>query len=795
MLVLKNLKKKYKVGENVQVALDNVSLSLRDNEFVAILGPSGSGKTTLLNLIGGLDRYDEGDIVIDGKSTKSYTDRDWDSYRNHTIGFVFQSYNLIEHQSVLSNVELALTISGIGRSERRRRAVAALKEVGLEDHMNKRPNQLSGGQAQRVAIARALVNNPSILLADEPTGALDSETSVSVMELLKNVAKSRLVVMVTHNSDLARDYATRTVVLKDGHIVSDSAPFEAPEAALETSKKGFGRSSMSFGTALSLSFNNLRTKKGRTLLTAFAGSIGIIGIALILALSTGVNRYINDIQKSTMSSYPITIDEQTYDLSAMMGVSHSRGTELEHELDGVYTNTSQLKMASAMTQTITNNNLSAFKEYLESPDCEISQYLGSGGIRYSYNVPLNVFAYDSEGTLVNASSGSRSMGGMATSPFSELLNTEILEDNYDLLYGRYPENENEIVMVVDSNNEVPSTVLYQVGLLPMSELKSIMTSLMMGKSTDVPEHSWSYDQILGHRMYLVDEGSMYSPNENGTFSSVETPDLENALTLSIVGVIKAKEDASLTSFNAVFGYTSSLTSYLIEKGLESPVVKAQMANSAFNIVTGEAFEYGDYEDALSSLGYVDISRPSSISIYADSFSAKEEIGRIIDSYNDSASEEDKITYTDYVKLLMSSVTNIVDIISYVLIAFVAVSLVVSSIMIGIITYISVLERTKEIGILRALGASKGNISQVFNAETFIVGLVSGAMGILISELFLLPVNAIIHAVADTTAVNAVLPLRGALILVALSVLLTLIGGFIPSRKAAKKDPVLALRSE
>ncbi|MCQ2412866.1 MAG: ABC transporter ATP-binding protein/permease [Sphaerochaetaceae bacterium] len=812
MLQVSNLVKRYTVGDNVQTALDGVSLNLRDNEFVAILGPSGSGKTTLLNMIGGLDRYDDGDIIINGISTKKYNDRDWDSYRNHTIGFVFQSYNLIPHQSVLANVELALTISGISKAERRKRAKQALIEVGLEQHMTKRPNQLSGGQMQRVAIARALVNNPDILLADEPTGALDSETSVQVMNLLKEVAQNRLVVMVTHNPELAQQYATRIVLLKDGKIIDDSDPFEAQvaEDASKGKKVTMGKSSMSFRTALSLSFNNLKTKKGRTLLTAFAGSIGIIGIALILSLSTGVNRYIDDIQRSTMSSYPITIDAETYDLSAMVG-AHENMTERGHELDGVYSNTRVLEMASTMVTSTKENNLSKFKAYLDDPESDIRQYLGENGVVYTYNVSYNVYTYDPTGAFVTAKGGRSGSAGrtmMSSNPFSEMLAgkddniiSSVVKDNYDLVYGSWPTSYDEIVAVVDHNNEISALTMYQCGLLPYAEYRTIMLNLQMGQSVEVETSRLSFEDICNHTMYLMTVGDMYALGEDGLYKNVSSQSseiekiLSNALELKVVGVIRANEDATYTGINGAFAYTKALKDYMIRHNAESAVMKAQVASPETSVITGAAFEFGEYEETINTLGHIDVNSPSSISIYTDSFEAKESVSDCIKQYNRSVEKADRITYTDYVALLMSSVTTIVNVISYVLIAFVSVSLVVSSIMIGIITYISVLERTKEIGILRAIGASKHNISQVFNAETFIIGLFSGAIGIGITEALLVPINAIIHVVAESKGVNAVLPIKSAIILVVLSVLLTLIGGLIPSRKAAKKDPVTALRTE
>ena len=902
MLQIQNISKTYKTGDLVQRALDNVNLNLRDNEFVAVLGPSGSGKTTLLNIIGGLDRYDSGDLVINGISTKKYRDRDWDSYRNHTIGFVFQSYNLIPHQSVLANVELALTISGIGRAERRKRAKEALERVGLGNQLHKRPNQLSGGQMQRVAIARALVNEPDILLADEPTGALDSDTSVQVMELLKEVARDKLVVMVTHNPELAEKYATRIVRLRDGKITDDSDPYVVDEVALAPPKhKNMGRSSMSVLTSLALSFNNLRTKMGRTLLTSFAGSIGIIGIALILSLSTGVNTYISDIQKETMTSYPVTIEAQTVDLSILLAGSTFSGSAKEagHALDGVYANTLDVETASAFTSSLTENNLTAFKKYLDNPESEIYQYVGENGVTYGYDVKFNVFTRDPDGELVTTNgvaigganqammSGMSSMAAsttmsnmMSSGNFSQLLPgrdgalvSDAILDSYDLLYGSWPENYDEIVLIVDRNNEIRQTTLYELGLLPSSEYTAMMKSLMAGEELETTASRWSYADACKQTYYLLPACDQYVENEDGTYryaagtaAGVESL-LDKAIALKVVGVVRPQSDQAANYVMNPIGYTQALTDYLVAHTDASDVVTAQRENETVNILTGlefapaddatkaaDAAEYfagltisekaalcgemmqsmqqpsagemsetqlaaafdqflqtadtatlvalydanisnGSYDENMQAFGVVSLDAPSSINIYTDSFEAKDGVSECIERYNESASEADQISYTDYVGLLMSSVTTIVNVISYVLIAFVAVSLIVSSIMIGIITYISVLERTKEIGILRAIGASRRNISQVFNAETFIIGLCSGVIGVGVTLLLLLPGNAIIHHLTGTTSVNAILPTTGAIILIVLSVVLTLIGGLIPSKQAAKKDPVTALRTE
>lgn len=921
MLQIKNISKTYITGELKQKALDNVSLNLRDNEFVAILGPSGSGKTTLLNVIGGLDRYDgapdNGDLIINGISTRKYKDKDWDSYRNHTVGFIFQSYNLIPHQSILANVELALTISGVGSAERKKRATKALEQVGLGDQIHKRPNQLSGGQMQRVAIARALVNDPKILLADEPTGALDSETSIQVMDLLKEVAKDRLVVMVTHNPKLADQYATRIVHLEDGRIIGDSNPYDDPqqESTEPPKHKNMGRSSMSKLTSLSLSFNNLLTKKGRTLMTAFAGSIGIIGIALILALSNGVSNYIVDLQKSTMMSYPVTIEANSMDLSSLLTtVTEEQSTKkVDHELDGVYSNSKDIAAASTVSLNMQSNNLTEFKKYLDDPNSEIHKYLGENGIVYSYDTNFAVYTYDAEGTFINTdgstlnkskygSSAMSVMSAMSSSLTSNNIFEELLpgkdgnlvssavEDSYDLLYGSWPQKFDEVVLVVDKNNEVSASTLYKLGLMPASKYKAIMKKIDSGEEVNIETSKITYEDICKQSLILIPACDTYVKNSKGLYDNIAENETamkkvaETALRLKIVGVIRPAEDADFDTLTKPLAYTSALTNYLIDYCNNSDVVKAQMANPNINILNGADFDpadddakantaktylsnmsteekaslcrsmlaqfvegdseesegldeiygssmllnmsdsqlaklldmylqsdevsssemlefydiyinAGSYEDNLQTFGYVSVNTPSSISLYVDSFEDKDAITACIKTYNSTVSEENKISYTDYIGMIMTSVTTIINIISYVLIAFVAVSLVVSSIMIGIITYISVLERTKEIGILRALGASKRNVSQVFKAETFIIGLCSGVLGVVLSLLLLVPVNAIIHSLTKSTEVNAALPLGSAVILIVLSVLLTSIGGIIPAKKAAKKDPVAALRAE
>ena len=904
MLELKDIRKVYRVGELETRAVDGITVSFREKEFVAVLGESGSGKTTFLNIIGGLDRYDDGELIIKGKSTKNFKEREWDAYRNNSVGFVFQSYNLITHLSIVTNVELGMTLSGVSREEKHRRAVEVLEQVGLKEHLHKKPNQLSGGQMQRVAIARALVNDPDILLADEPTGALDTETSVQVMDMLKAVAKDRLVVMVTHNPELAQKYATRIVRLQDGRIISDSDPYGIDEASCgEAKHKNMGKSSMSLRTALALSFNNLSTKKARTLLTSFAGSIGIIGIALILALSNGVNTYIQNTQKETMAAYPITIEERTIDLNSMrssaIGTMNDAEQGSETHGDAVYSDPTDLKLVNSMSASITENNLSSFKQYLDADGCPMKDYVGENGIVYSYNTKFGVYAYDPDGVLLNTDgstleNGEKRQNGVMTmmnrmtgmnrggnTNFSEMLPgrdgesiSRAVMDSYDVVYGKWPEKYDEVVLELSKGNSLPSTALYQLGYLPSAEYKEIMHALE-NEEHEFDTVEWSYKDICAHELFLIPDCDTYIKGENGNYECIADNDekleklLDSAVKLKIVGIIRPTEDAKSANITGAVGYTRALSEYIIDHTYESAVVKAQRESKDTNVLSGMAFapeddaariadvkkyigelgitqkaeiysrmiaanldaaaqnapmgeselaagldmaienaddetllslydayiSAGSYDENMEAFGVVSYDAPSSISIYSDSFEAKDAIAACIDDYNNTASEENKISYTDYVGLLMSSVTKIVDVVSYVLIAFVAVSLVVSSIMIGIITYISVLERTKEIGILRAIGASKRNISEVFNAETFIIGLCSGVIGVGITLLLLIPGNALIHKLTETTAVNASLPAGSAAILIALSVLLTLIGGLIPSKQAARKNPVTALRTE
>lgn len=898
MLQIKNIRKTYVTGDLTQVALDGVSFNLRNSELVAILGQSGSGKTTTLNIIGGLDRYDSGDIIINNISTKNYADRDWDSYRNHTIGFVFQSYNLIPHQTILANVELALTISGVSKKERKRRAAKALEDVGLKDQLHKKPNQMSGGQMQRVAIARALVNDPDILLADEPTGALDSETSVVVMNLLKEIAKDRLVVLVTHNQELAQEYATRIIKLHDGQIISDSNPFEVKDTTQTIEHKNLGKTSMSFFTALTLSFNNLRTKKARTFLTSFAGSIGIIGIALILSLSTGVNQYIDDIQRDTMASYPITLETQTFDLSSILEVGIPNNTNgVENDGSAIYSNSSSLQAINQTTTSIKENNLTSFKKYLDDPNSEIHQYVGSNGIIYSYNVSFEAYALDVNDERINTNGssfdtnfqpqGSPLQISQGNNPnFSQImygqgdqLISDIIYDNYDLVKGSWPNTYDEVILVVDRNNEISLSTLYELGLLPAEQYREILEVMDQGETYDFETQILDFDQILNHTFQIVPASNYYIENEDGTFEKIEetqdafTDLLNESITLKITGIVQINNDDNSQLLSSAIGYTRALSERMIDTINNSPVVLAQQNTPDINVLNGLSFEpkddnakiedtityledlgisgkadlfknllrtiYGDdpsmiqqfagyseiqlanmldqyltdpddevllgiydtnisigsFDENMTAFGWISLDAPTSIDIYTDSFEAKDGITTSIENYNKTVASDDQITYTDYIGLLMSSITTIVNVVSYVLIAFVAVSLVVSSIMIGIITYISVLERTKEIGILRAIGASKLNISNVFNAETFIVGLLSGILGIGITQLLLIPLNSLIHIIANTNDVNAALPLNAALILILLSLILTVLAGLIPASKAAKQDPVIALRSE
>lgn len=814
MLQIKKITKVYETDGFKQKALDSVSINFRDNEFASILGPSGSGKTTLLNIIGGLDQYTKGDLVINGISTKKYKDSDWDTYRNHRIGFVFQSYNLISHQTVLSNVELALTLSGVDKKERRRRAIEVLKKVGLKDHINKKPNQLSGGQMQRVAIARALINDPDILLADEPTGALDTETSKQIMQLLKEIADDKLVIMVTHNPDLAEEYSTRIVKIQDGHILDDTNPFEVTEEVVEDAgkkKKKSKKTSMSFLTALSLSLNNLMTKKGRTILTSFAGSIGIIGIALILSLSSGVQNYINRVQEDTLSSYPLSIEEASLDYSSMMQSMYNQSNDTTHPMDKVYSNNIMTGMLDMMGSGIKTNDLGDFKKYIEENPDKFNPYMND--IKYSYNLSLNLYKENGDSFVqVSPVSIFEKLGfqeDMAQMSFSnepdavvwnELTDNEaLLKSQYDVLAGHIPTKYNEVVLILDENNEISDYALYAIGLKDQTEISKMLYAAMQGEEFETEETNYTYDEILNTSFRLVKPADYYT-KVNGKWVSRETDPsymkslMDSAEEIKIVGIMKAKEDANIGHTTGSMGYHSSLTKYLIDAN-NVGVVKEQKDNPTIDVFTGLPFTIeNSYEKNAALLGIVDIDRPAKIGIYPKDFESKSKIEEAIQSYNEGKEESEKITYTDYVGLLMSSVTTIVDIISYVLIAFVSISLVVSSIMIGIITYISVLERTKEIGILRAIGASKKDISRVFNAETFIIGLLAGVLGIVVTVLLNIPINMIIQNLTGISSITS-LPIVGAAILVIISMSLTLIAGLIPSRMASRKNPVEALRTE
>jgi putative ABC transport system permease protein len=912
MLSLHDIKKDYPIGDGVVHALKGIDLAFRESEFVAILGPSGCGKTTLLNIIGGLDKYTSGDLVINSRSTKEYKDKDWDSYRNHSIGFVFQSYNLISHQTVLKNVELALTISGVSKSERRERARKALEDVGLGDQLNKKPNQLSGGQMQRVAIARALVNNPDIVLADEPTGALDTATSVQIMELLAKIAKDKLVIMVTHNPDLAETYATRTICLLDGVVTSDSKPLTEEEMTTTADRKP-DRTSMSFMTALSLSLTNLMTKKARTILTAFAGSIGIIGIALILSLSHGVNGYIQRIQEDTLSSYPLTIQKKTADssaiISAILGLSNSN---VERHEDGrIYSSDMMGEILDTMLSEIKTNDLKSFKSFLDS-NKEVPSLVTD--VRYSYNIVPQIYKSDTSAgvyqlnpstilgsfwsamgmteSTINEMTGMMNIGGSTKgmSVWSEMLdNEELLKEQYDLIAGRWPSAYNEVMLVVDRNNEISDYTLYSLALKDPDEISEKFRQIMAGEYTQSEKISFTYEDLLSLTFRLVIPADFYvydtetsawvDHSTDKEYMAALIADNSRSVQLSVVGIIRPGDEAMASSVNGAVGYTHALIEHIVNETNSREIVKQQLANPNLDVFTGLPFEVpktpdaselramlavqlekmteselerlsgmlvaffkadstgryteiveklesgeqispeqmlemlpdevlmssfkqyinsdqsvSTYEINIAKLSSADLTDPYSIGIYPKDFKSKDRIVKMIAEYNDSHDEEQKIEYTDYIELLMSSITRIINSITYILIAFVAISLVVSSIMIGIITYISVLERTKEIGILRAIGASKRDIARVFNAETLIIGFVAGAFGILATLILNIPINMIIYRIAEVRGLSK-LPVTGAVILIIISMILTLIAGIIPSRIAARKDPVTALRTE
>lgn len=833
MLELTNITKDYVSGDTTVKALKGVSIKFRKNEFVSILGQSGCGKTTLLNIIGGLDRYTDGDLSIDDISTKKYKDKDWDTYRNNRIGFVFQSYNLIPHQTVLSNVELALTLSGVSKSERRKRAMEVLEKVGLGDQIHKKPNQMSGGQMQRVAIARALVNNPDILLADEPTGALDSATSIQIMNILKDISKDKLIIMVTHNPELADKYSSRIIRLLDGKVVDDTNPYNGKECdddkatdkqasknnkSEETGKKAKKqKTSMSFITALSLSLNNLMTKKARTILTAFAGSIGIIGIALILSLSHGMRSYIHRVEQDTLSGYPLTIQKTAVDYSSFLGMGEEKKIE-DKQPGRIYSNSMMSDMINKMLTSVTVNDLKSFMSYIESDESGIKDL--TNDIQYSYDVDLNIYKADtSKGIFkVNPSTvfeslgmdqmtqgGSMSMMGN-TDAWSEMIdNEELIKSQYDILEGRLPQEYNEVVLVVDKDDMISEYSLYALGLIDISQLQKVFAQMQMG---NVPEEnlndeqvSFTYDELLNQTFKLVVNTDVYVKDGNGYRDMSSDEEfmkqlLANSVDIKIVGILKPNGDASNASITTNVAYTNKLTQYLINTVNDSDIVKEQLANPAVDVFTGEPFGENSYEANLTKLGVANLEDPASINIYPKDFKSKEKIVDIIDEYNAKLKAEGKeeIEYTDYVGLMMSSVSTIINAISYVLIAFVAISLVVSSIMIGIITYISVLERTKEIGILRSIGASKKDVSRVFNAETVIVGFVAGMIGIIITLLLNIPINIIIKNITDISGMSK-LPVSGGVALVVISIILTFIAGLIPARVASKKDPVIALRTE
>lgn len=897
MLQLKNIVKDYAAGDQAVHALKGVSINFRSNEFVSILGHSGCGKTTLLNIIGGLDKYTSGDLVIKGKSTKEYKDKDWDAYRNHSVGFVFQSYNLIMHQSVLQNVELALTLSGVSKSERRKRAKEVLEKVGLGNQIHKKPNQMSGGQMQRVAIARALINDPEILLADEPTGALDTETSVQIMDLLKDIAKDRLVIMVTHNPELAEKYSTRIIKLLDGEVKDDTMPYSDEDAAAEEyeieDKKTAKHRRMSYFTALNLSFNNLLTKKGRTILTAFAGSIGIIGIALILSLSDGFRNYIKGVEEDTLSTYPLEITDESIDMTSMMSMmlGNTKSSSEEHDMDKIYSNNFIGDYMNTMLGEVKINDMISFKDYIENGDgAKIKDY--TSDIMYTYGITINAYKSDTEDGIyqVNPSTVFDSIGfgsmsemsslGMTANTsdvWSEMIsNQELLESQYDVIAGKWPESYDEVVMVVTADNEITDYELYALGLRDISELQEMMGAALKGESKTFDNTSYTYDELLSLTYKVIPSADFYQyDDKTGTYTDMSDDadymkqKINDGLDIKVVGIVRPNEEATVHSITTTIGYRHDLVEKLMDMSKESDIGKAQLDNPDINVFTGyefgtdldeaakeeaeessadmmeqmglgnmtedELYEYmatlpadelkqfmqsmtqsadsvsqsmslselksaqdATYDDNLETLGIAYEKDPKVIRIYPIDFESKEKIIDVIEEYNDmvkaNGEDEKEISYTDMVGTMMSSVSTIINAISYVLMAFVAISLVVSSIMIGIITYISVLERTKEIGVLRSIGASKKDISRVFNAETIIIGFVAGMMGIIVTMLLNIPINMVIKHLAGLEHV-AKLPLYGGIILVVISVILTMIGGLIPARVASKKDPVEALRSE
>ncbi len=878
MLKLKNIKKNYKTDFGDVEALKGITLNFRKSEFVSILGPSGCGKTTLLNIIGGLDRYTSGDLLINGKSTEDFNDRDWDNYRNHSVGFVFQSYNLIPHLTVFENVELALTLSGVKKEKRNKMVKDALEKVGLADKLKVKPNQLSGGQMQRVAIARALVNNPEILLADEPTGALDTKTSIQVLDLLKEIAKERLVIMVTHNPDLAKTYSTRIISLLDGNVISDSNPYEGAKESKQEKVEKKKKTSMSFLTALSLSLKNLLTKKGRTFLVAFAGSIGIIGIATILAISSGFKKYIKNVEEDTLSTYPLTIYEKETNMSSSLEMIMGKNNNKENRNDGkIYSNNIFSELMSSVISGTHTNNLEAFDAYLRENEELLGKYVSS--IERHYGITVDVYANDLNNIFkVNPSSvfddafKKAGMSGM-TSGFTSsmniwsqmLSNKDLVKSQYDLLIGSWPKEYNEILLVVDKNNEIPDYALFALGLKPQEELDEILKAVKEGRKPNIKESSYMFSDLLNLTFKLVLKADLYEQNKSGSGYELMENDqeymkklLSQCVDLKVTGIIRPNEDAVAQSIRGVVCYDSSLIEYIINETNSKEIVKKQLANPKVDVFTNLPFmsedltmeslnqliesipdetqkaqikksieeakangysdemiisfirsnlnkilsysgiTIGTYEGNLTKLGVGSFDKPKAINIYPLNFSSKDEIVRIIEEYNKKVTSDGRtdlvIEYTDYIGILMSSISDVIDAVSYVLFAFVAISLVVSSIMIGIITYISVLERIKEIGVLRSVGASKLDISRVFNAETIIIGFSSGVLGILITLLLLIPINIIIGNLANIHNV-AKLPVEGAFILIAISVVLSVIAGLIPAITAARKNPVEALRSE
>ena len=841
MLQLQHISKVYHTGNQEFHALKDISIRFRENEFVSILGQSGSGKTTLLNIIGGLDQYTSGDLLIQGKSTKQFKDRDWDSYRNHTIGFVFQSYNLIGHQTALSNVEIAMTLSGVSKAERKKRAIEALERVGLKDHLYKKPNQMSGGQMQRIAIARALVNNPKVVLADEPTGALDSETSVQIMELLKDIAKERLVIMVTHNPELAQTYSTRIVQVLDGNILSDSNPYEPTEETKQGDIQ-FTKTKMSFMTALALSFNNLLTKKGRTFLTAFAGSIGIIGIALILALSNGVSDYVKKVQEDTLVSLPLTISEQNH--SNLLATSPDLSDKPYKDNNELGVNT---VLTNLLKKQIGKNDIASFKAYLDEHASEVEKL--TKDIRYQYNLQPYIYASDTSNVpksilpsniASEVDTTNQTIKGYLQNIdyWSQLSSDEaMLEAQYDVLEGRLPKDKSEIVLIVDEDNQISDLLLYSLRIKDPSELNDAK------KLDELKSQTYQYSDFIGKTFKAVVNTNRFVKENNQWMNKIDDEaymktQIENGLELTIVGVLRQKEGTSsgVNSPSGGVAYTSALIDYTSEQIQNSDIVKEQEANPTINVFTGKEFakdpkpfnsadlteeekiqlvkltpeqqaqyiqQYNEnsaatYEENLAKLGVIDKSKPAAIEFYTSSFQQKQELKDFINAYNTAkkdAGEDDKVlAYSDDIQTIMSSITTMVGVITTVLVGFVAISLIVSSIMIAIITYISVLERTKEIGILRAMGASKKDIRRIFTAETAIEGFISGVLGIAITLLATLPINAVVAKMTNVENV-AQLPWEAALILIGISIVLTMLAGLIPSRIAAKKDPVESLRSE